>query len=159
MKDTPGGQGEMETGRQEDEAGIGSSFSPFPAPPIPDSPQSWDDVDHLVERMGRLDMELAVLDADYSEQLYNLLGLYRDRVAALVEQRTAIEKTVQGFCEGRKAEFAKKRSRKLTYGKVSFRVSERVLVPKGKEQIVITTLIPLGLSACVRISKNLNREP
>ncbi|MHC1743548.1 MAG: host-nuclease inhibitor Gam family protein [Syntrophobacteraceae bacterium] len=123
------------------------------------SPKDRNDVDGLVEPIGRLDLQLALLETEYSEQFHDLLSLYHEHIAKLVAQRKSIEDTVKDFCEeARKAEFAKKRSRKLPFGHVSFRASEKIVVSKGKEEIVITTLLSLQLTDCVRNTGKLNRE-
>jgi phage host-nuclease inhibitor protein Gam len=107
-------------------------------------------VDALVERMGRLDLQLALLDADYNERLYDLLADYRGRAAGILAERAEIQSAIEIFCRERKAEFVRKRSRVLTFGRVSFRVAERIKIPKGKEEIVVKALLALGLTECLR---------
>lgn len=115
-----------------------------------EQPTSWDDVDVLLEAMGRIDLELALIDTDYGTRLMDLLSEYRDRVAGPAAERRGIEEAVREFCGRHKAEFAKKRSRQLYYGKVGYRVAERIAIPKGKEDIVVKTLLALGLTECLR---------
>ncbi len=78
---------EVETeskGERAGELGDSGSVSESPLSIIPLSPKDWNDVDALVEAMGRPDLQAALLDSDYSERFYDLLSPSRDRVAKLV---------------------------------------------------------------------------
>ena len=78
---------EVETeskGERAGELGDSGSVSESPLSIIPLSPKDWNDVDALVEAMGRPDLQAALLDSDYSERFYNLCSLYRDSMATLV---------------------------------------------------------------------------
>lgn len=110
----------------------------------------------MIERMGRLDMEIAALELDAASELYDIINRYKDRVGRLKSERAAMEESVKGFCEERKAEFAKKRSRQLNFGRIAFRVSEKLRVPKGKEPVVVATLRALGLSECIHVKETLD---
>lgn len=118
----------------------------------------WSDVDRLLEAMGRLDLELAGVEAEMGERLYDLMERYAAKLAALRENRTAIEELATGFCMQRKDEFAKIRSRQFTFGRIAFRVAESIEITKGMEDVVIATLRRLGWDKCIEIKEKVDKN-
>lgn len=117
---------------------------------------TWEDVDFLIERMGRLDMEISSIELDAASELYGIIARYKERVGRIKSERAAIEEIVRDYCEKRKAEFAKKRSRQLNFGRIAFRVAEKLRIPKGKESVVVATLRALGLSECIHVKETVD---
>lgn len=119
---------------------------------------TWSDVDGFLELMGRLDLDIAVIEAELGVRLYDLVTQYGEKLVVLKAQREGLESLVADFCLERKAEFAKKRSKQLTFGKIAFRVAERIEVPAGLEPVVIATLKRLGLVECIETREKLIKQ-
>lgn len=118
---------------------------------------SWSDVDATLEEMGRIDLEIAEVEADLGLRLYDLINAYGDRLSSLRTTRSALESLIAAYCLQRKQEFAKKRSRQFTFGKIAFRVAEKIEIPSGLEGTVIATLKRLGFGDCVEIREKIDR--
>ena len=118
----------------------------------------WQDVDGAVEQIGRIEIESGALASEMGHELYAVLGRYSKELAALGEKKREIESAVGSFCLLRKSEFAKKRSKQLIFGKIAFRVAERIAIPEGFEQTVIATLKMLGRDECIEIKERLDRN-
>ncbi len=119
--------------------------------------QDWPDVDGVLEVMGRVDLDLALLEAEMGQELYDLVQDYASRMNELRSVREIMQAMVTSFCLARKGEFAKKRSKQLAYGKIAFRVAEKIDVPKNKEGIVIAALKSLGWSECIRVEEKVDK--
>ncbi|MCE5242481.1 MAG: host-nuclease inhibitor Gam family protein [Syntrophobacteraceae bacterium] len=120
-------------------------------------PKNWKDVDGILEQMGRLDLEIGIETAGLAEKLYTLVSEHVAELADLKEKRNALELTVNAFCTLHKSEFAKKRSRQLAFGKIAFRVSERMEFPSDLEAVVISTLKRLGHTDCVNVKETVDK--
>lgn len=119
---------------------------------------NWTDVDAALERLGMLDLEISEVSAALGRKLYELLGEHAQKLAGLKEDRHGIESSVESFCLLHKSDFAKKRSRKLFFGKIAFRVAERIEIPEEFEEAAIATLKKLGLSDCIEIRERIDRN-
>jgi phage host-nuclease inhibitor protein Gam len=120
--------------------------------------ESWEDVDQALGRIGAVDLSILHHEAKFGEQLHELITDYAERLAPLRTARAEIEEKVSEFCRARKPEFIKKRSRQLTFGKIAFRVAEKIEIAKGFEAVVIATLKKLGWSHCVKVEERVDKD-
>ena len=74
------------------------------------------------------------------------------------EMRQELESAISGFCLEHKDEFAKKRSRKLDFGRIAFRVAERIEYLNVLEESVIATLKSLGYPECVKRKESIDKN-
>jgi phage host-nuclease inhibitor protein Gam len=118
----------------------------------------WADVDRALEKLGRLELGAAEIASEAGRELYDILSRYCAQLAAVQEERGRIESAVTAFCMVRKDEFAKKRSKQLVFGRIAFRVAERIEVPEGLERTVIATLKMLGCEECIETKERLDRN-
>ncbi|MCE5243759.1 MAG: host-nuclease inhibitor Gam family protein [Syntrophobacteraceae bacterium] len=119
---------------------------------------TWPDVDATMEEMGRTDLEIAEVEADLGRRLYDLINVYGGRLSSLRTKRSGLEALIAAYCLHRKHEFARKRSRQLTFGKIAFRVAEKIEIPSGLEGTVIATLKRLGFGDCVEVRERIDRS-
>ena len=120
--------------------------------------ESWIDVDKALGELGRCDLEIAMLQGEIGVKIHELIEQYRERLQVLKAKREAIRATIESFCLERKEEFLKKRSRQFTFGKVAWRLSEEIEIPKGLEKAVLATVKKLGLHECVRVKEELDKN-
>ena len=76
--------------------------------------------------------------------------------APLLDKKTGLELAVKEFCEANRAEFAKVKTRELTFGSVGFRLSTKIIVKRMAD--TLQALKDLGLKACIRIKEELDKE-
>ena len=118
----------------------------------------WADVDRAMEKIGRLELGAAEIASEAGRELYDVLGRYCGELAAVQDEKARIESRITAFCLARKDEFAKKRSKQLYFGRIAFRVAERIEVPEGLERTVIATLKMLGREDCIETKERLDRN-
>jgi phage host-nuclease inhibitor protein Gam len=117
----------------------------------------WTEVDGAVERIGLLDLEIAELTSALGRRLYALVGEYSGRLCELAGQRRRTESAVQAFCTANRDDFAKKRSRQCRYGRIAFRMAERIEIAEELQDAAITTLKKLGFTDCVETRERLDK--
>ncbi|WP_374348564.1 host-nuclease inhibitor Gam family protein [Chitinimonas sp.] len=118
--------------------------------------QSWDDVDHALQQIGEIDRELTVLEAAHNESIDQLKASAKAQAEPLLAKKAALELAMKDFAESNRAEFAKVKSRQMTWGTVSFRLSTKVLVKKVGD--TLQALKDLGLHGCIRIKEEIDKE-
>jgi phage host-nuclease inhibitor protein Gam len=115
-------------------------------------------VDRLLEELGRTELDLALAEGALAEQLYDLVAKHRDALAEIKTRKASIESAIEAFCQVHKSEFAKKRHKQLTWGRIAFRVASRVVVPKGMQKVIIATLRKLGFDDCVKVEETIDKQ-
>ncbi|MHC1727882.1 MAG: host-nuclease inhibitor Gam family protein [Syntrophobacteraceae bacterium] len=120
--------------------------------------RDWADVDRALENIGLLDLEIGELSSSLGRKLYELLGEYSGEILNLTERQRALGACIESFCLLNKGEFSQKRSKQLRYGKIAFRVSERIEVPEELEDSAIAALKRLGHSACIELRERIDRN-
>jgi phage host-nuclease inhibitor protein Gam len=116
----------------------------------------WEAVDQALRRMGEIDIAIQKLEGEMTLRINEIRELYDNKAAGLKAERAALEKAVIGFCDTRKHEFARTRSRELTFGVVAYRVTRKIHI-KSKAACV-AALKALGLTSYLRIIEEPDKE-
>ncbi|EOH5281182.1 host-nuclease inhibitor Gam family protein, partial [Campylobacter jejuni] len=71
-----------------------------------------------------------------------------------------IEACITTFCENNKHEFVEKRSKEFTFGKIGYRLSKSVSLPRVKEKLesLIKAFKSYGLNECITYKEEFNKE-
>lgn len=118
--------------------------------------RSWDDADEVMQEIGRIDRELGKLEAHQNKLIDKIKAETKFNSEHLTKEKQALELQLEQFCESRKDEFKTVRSKKLTFGTVSFRLTSK-LVAKSWER-VLGACKDLGWNHCVRIKEEPDKE-
>lgn len=110
--------------------------------------KNWDDVDCALRRMGELEAQIAEREAYLTKAVNELRQKGEPRIRPLKDELCGLLEQVEGFATENRADFGEKKSRELTFGKVGFRESTKLLVPN--EQATIAALRERALAHCVR---------
>jgi phage host-nuclease inhibitor protein Gam len=116
----------------------------------------WNEVDQALRRMGEIDIRLLKLEGDMTLKLNEIRAEYDLKAEGLKAEKKKIEENIGLFAEGRKEEFAKTRSKDLTFGMVAFRIVSKVVV-KSKAA-TLAALHALGLVQYIRITEEPDKE-
>lgn len=119
---------------------------------------SWREVDAALAELGRTVLETRALEAEMGVQVHDLVLRYGPRLGELSRRMGDLEAVIEAFCTSRREEFGKKRSRRLTFGKIAFRLAEKIEIPAGLESVAVETLKKLGWGDCVEMKERLDRN-
>jgi len=121
--------------------------------------QSQRQMDARVRQLSSLiDLGIGEIASSLGRKLHELIDEYSDELSDLTERRRGIESAIESFCLINKGEFGKKRSRQFHFGRISFRMAERIEIPEELEDAVISTLKKLGFSDCVETRERRDRN-
>lgn len=116
----------------------------------------WNDVDQGLRRMGEIDITLSRLEGEMTLKLNEIRADYDTKAEGLKAERKSIEEQITLFADARKEEFAKTRSKELTFGTVAYRIVHKVAV--RSKAATIAALEALGLDSYMRIIKEPDKE-
>lgn len=118
--------------------------------------ESWSDVDARLKAIGEVDRELGLLEAAQQEQIDALKASTKAAAEPLQAKKAGLELAIQQYAEANRGEFVKAKSKELTFGTVSFRLSTRVVIKNLGN--TLQALKDFGLTACIRIKEECDKD-
>jgi len=118
--------------------------------------QNWEDVDRAMMDIGGIDRELGLLESSQNEKIDALKQQTKDQAAPLLDKKSGLELAIKEYCEANKAEFAKVKTKTLTFGEVGFRLTTKILIKRVAE--TLQSLKDLALTNCIRIKEEPDKE-
>ena len=118
--------------------------------------QSWDDVDRCLAEIGRIDRELGLIEAGQQESIDHIKTKTKAAAEPLQNKKLGLELAIKDYAEANRAEFAKVKSRELTFGIIGFRLSTSVVIKRVAD--TLQALKDLGLTGCIRTKEELDKD-
>ncbi len=123
--------------------------------------RSFNDVDLALKRVGELSVGIEKINGEVTLECNRIKESRKSEVDRLENEKKYIEQCITGFCEDNKAEFAKVRSKEFTFGKIGYRLSKSVSVPrvKAKLEALLKSIKAYGLAdSCISYEEKPNKE-
>ena len=122
--------------------------------------KNWNDVDVALKQLASLEVKRNEIEGEMNEKINAVKEEAKSRVAPILEQIKHLTKLIELFAASRKDEFAKKRTKELTFGKVGFRVVTSVSIPRDKAKVeaLLKSLKAYGLSDCITFIEKPDKE-
>ncbi|EPB8267097.1 host-nuclease inhibitor Gam family protein [Campylobacter coli] len=111
-----------------------------------------EDVNLALKKVAELSVKI--------EKINGEVTLACNEIKVLSDELKYIEQCITTFCENNKHEFAEKRSKEFTFGKIGYRLSKSVSLPRVKEKFdnLIKALKSYGLNECITYKEELNKD-
>ena len=123
---------------------------------LENSIKDWAGVDAALLSIGQIDREIEALEAEAQRDIEAIKTRTIGLVKPQQERKAALELQIQAFCEGHREEMGNKKSRELNFGKVSFRLSTKIVIRGVKA--CIDALRSLGLKDFIRVKESPDKE-
>ena len=117
---------------------------------------SWDDVDNALMQIGGIDRELGLLESSQNEQIDTIKTQTKEHAEPFLTKKAGLELAIKEYCKTNKAEFAKVKTKTLTFGEVGFRISTKIIIKCVAD--TLQSLKDLALTNCIRIKEELDKE-
>lgn len=118
--------------------------------------QTWEDVDNALREIGTIDRDLGRLEAAQNAAIDRVKADTKAKAKPMQDRKAALELAMKEFCEAHRVEFAKAKTKTLTFGSVGFRLSTRVLIKRVGD--TLQALKDLGLTHCIRTREEPDKE-
>lgn len=116
----------------------------------------WDQVDVTLRRMGEIDIAVEKIQGDMTLKINEIKAAAETKAEGMKKERRDLEEAITNFCEKYKDEFAKKRSRELTFGVIAYKVTTKIVIRAKKA--CVAAMEALGLTQYLRIEKEPDKE-
>jgi phage host-nuclease inhibitor protein Gam len=118
---------------------------------------SWEEADQAMLRMGQIDMAVEGAEAMIQTTINEAKAALDDMTKPLLTEKKALVAQLQQFAEARRADLGDKKSRRLVFGELGFRLSTRLKMLLKRPQI-IERLKALDLTACLRVKTEIDAK-
>jgi phage host-nuclease inhibitor protein Gam len=117
---------------------------------------TWDEVDNALRRIGELDRSLGMIEASVNEAVDAIKAQSKEEAAPLSAEKAGLEAAMKEFCEANRSDFAKVKTREMTFGSVGFRLSSRIVIKRVAD--TLQALKDFGLTHCIRVKEEADKE-
>ncbi|MDA8170289.1 MAG: host-nuclease inhibitor Gam family protein [Nitrospiraceae bacterium] len=118
--------------------------------------KSWDEVDDCLKFVGLIDLKLQQIEGELNIAVISAKEAAAKAAAPLIEKKELLELAMKEYAEEHREDFGDRKSRALTFGTVSFRVSTRILITNAKK--CVEQLKALGLRKYLIIKESPNKD-
>lgn len=118
--------------------------------------KNWYDVDRALKKLGSLEIEKSRIEGEQTLAINKIKEGYTARGEEIVAEQKRIKTEITRFCEENKDAFLSKRSKKLNFGTIGYRVSESVKY--DNENLVIKMLKSLNFDFCLKITEKVEKD-
>ena len=112
---------------------------------------SWQQADDALRQIGENRRDLASIETMMNERIADAKADAEAKGRPIKDHIAMLEQALREFAMLHRADLGKAKSRTLTFGKVGFRQSTRLTLPRGVEKIktIIAELLRRGMKECV----------
>ena len=120
---------------------------------------SFEDVNLALKKVAELSVKIEKINGEVTLACNEIKEARAGEIKVLSDELKYIEQYITTFCENNKYEFAEKRSKEFTFGKIGYHLSKSVSLPRVKEKFdnLIKALKSYGLKRVVK--DNFRIEP
>lgn len=122
--------------------------------------KSWEDVNDALRQIAEATIALSDIQSEMQKQIVGAQKAaeqqgkpYNDRIATL-------EREIKEFVTEHRDEMGKLKSKVLTFGEVSFRLSTSISIPRAKEKLeeIIRRLKARQMTDCIVVKEEVSKE-
>ena len=117
---------------------------------------SWEEVNASLKRLGELEISKRELENKKTELISQITAKFDADAAPLLLEMEQLNGSILGFAEAHKDEFVKDRTKELSHGTISMRVSTAVKVIS--KAICLKALKGLGMLDFILVKEEPNKE-
>jgi len=118
--------------------------------------KSWTEVDDTLREIGRIDLEIESMEAEYNRKITDLKEELANQAQPLQERKAFLERLVKEFAESHKDDLDGRKSRELNFGRIGFRQSTKVILRNVKA--IIAALKARGMTDCIVIKEEVSKD-
>lgn len=118
--------------------------------------KNWEEIDNQLKKLGELKIRKNKLEGELTLKINELKNEYNAKCEAITKEIKTIEKEITRYCEQNKDSFINKRNKKLNFGIITYRLSEKVVCPCV--EAAIKALKALNLDYCLRIKEEIDKD-
>lgn len=122
--------------------------------------KSWEDVDAALREIAEAELTLGDIEAEMNRQILGAKKVAEQDSKPHADRISKLEGDLKEFVTEHRDELGKAKSKPLTYGTVSFRLSTSVSLPKSKDKLneIIRKIKARKLKDCIIVEEKVSKE-
>ena len=121
---------------------------------------SWADVNDALRQIAEATIAMGEIESDLQKQIVGAKKIAEEQSKPYADRITALEREIEDFAVEHRGDMGKLKSMEMTFGKVSFRLSTAVSLPKAKEKLadIIRQLKNRQMLDCIQVEEKVSKE-
>ena len=117
-------------------------------------------VDSALKRLCEIEVAISEINGEVTLKCNEIKEARKAEIERLDNEKKYIEQEITLFCEQNKGEFAEKRSKEFVFGKIGYKLSKSVSLPRVKEKVanLIKALKSYKLDHCIKYEETLDKD-
>ncbi len=113
--------------------------------------ENWQEADEALRQIGENRRDLTAIENVMNERIADAKATADAKARPIREQTALLETAIKDFAIAHRADMGKAKSKALTFGKVGFRQSTRLILPRGAEKVkaILSELLRRDMTECV----------
>lgn len=118
--------------------------------------KSWTEVDDTLRQVAILERKLAKIEGEQNAAIDKIKAQMTEQADPIRATLKTLAADLKDYAERNRLEFLDQKTRELTFGKVGFRMSTKLVIKHAAN--TLAALLALGLHQCVRTRQEPDKE-
>lgn len=119
---------------------------------------NWEDTDKLIGEIGDLTQKINKAQESARDDINEIKSALADEIKPHQETIKRYICSLEAFSVVHKAEFGRKRSRKLNFGTLGWRKSTSIIIKKNTLELIKELLTRVRQKACIRVKETVDKD-
>lgn len=126
----------------------------------PPSIKTWEDANDALRQIAEAQLALLDIEGEMNKQIIGAKKAAEEQGKPFKDRVAKLERELKDFATEHRADMGKAKSKALTFGEVSFRLSTSVSLPRAKEKIeeIIRRLKARQMTECIVVKEEVSKE-
>lgn len=126
----------------------------------PPSIKTWEDANDALRQIAEAQLALLDIEGEMNKQIIGAKKVAEEQGKPFKDRVAKLERELKDFATEHRADMGKAKSKALTFGEVSFRLSTSVSLPRAKEKIeeIIRRLKARQMTECIVVKEEVSKE-
>ena len=126
----------------------------------PPSIKSWEDANEALRQIAEATIALADIEGEMNKQILGAKKAAEEQSKPFKDRVAKLERELKDFVTENRSDMGKAKSKTLTFGEVSFRLSTAISLPRAKEKLeeIVRKLKARQMMDCIVIKEDISKE-
>ena len=126
----------------------------------PPSIKSWEDANEALRQIAEATIALADIEGEMNKQILGAKKAAEEQSKPFKDRVAKLERELKDFVTENRSDMGKAKSKALTFGEVSFRLSTSISLPRAKEKLeeIIRRLKARQMTDCIVVKEEVSKE-
>ena len=126
----------------------------------PPSIKSWEDADDALRQIAEATLALGDIESEMNKQIVGAKKVAEEQSKPFKDRVARLERDLKDFVTEHRADMGKVKTKALTFGEVSFRLSTSISLPRAKEKLeeIVRKLKARQMTDCIVVKEEVSKE-